>query len=77
MPGLTRSSERWRANDGKHVLRFEAALTAVEHADTNEAIRLTTRDFNPALELLIVRRPEQWWWIHRRWKPRPQRKRGQ
>jgi KDO2-lipid IV(A) lauroyltransferase len=65
----------WREPDGSHVLRFEAALHAVEDADTNEAIRLTTRAFNRALELLIVRRPEQWWWVHRRWKPWPKRKR--
>jgi KDO2-lipid IV(A) lauroyltransferase len=66
----------WRESDGHHVLRFEAPLQAVEDADTNEAIRLTTREFNRALELLIVRRPEQWWWVHRRWKPWPQRKRA-
>ena len=59
----------WREPDGHHVLRFEAALKAVEDADANEGIRLTTRAFNRALELLIVRRPEQWWWVHRRWKP--------
>jgi lauroyl/myristoyl acyltransferase len=66
----------WREPDGRHVLRFEAPLKAVDDADTNEAIRLTTRSFNRALELLIVRRPEQWWWVHRRWKPWPKRKRG-
>lgn len=65
----------WRESNGTHVLRFEAALGAIEHADANEAIRLTTREFNRALELLIVRRPEQWWWVHRRWKPWPARKR--
>ena len=66
----------WRESDGRHVLRFEAPIAAIEHADTNEAIRLTTREFNRALELLIVRRPEQWWWVHRRWKPWPARKRA-
>jgi len=64
----------WRERDGRHVLRFEAPVPLVEHADTNEAIRLTTRAFNRALELLVVRRPEQWWWVHRRWKPWPPRK---
>lgn len=67
----------WREHDGRHVLRFEAPVPVVEHADTNEAIRLTTRAFNRALELLVVRRPEQWWWTHRRWKPWPERKRAQ
>ncbi len=65
----------WREDPTHHVLRFEAALTAVEHADVNEAIRLNTRAFNQALERLIVRRPEQWWWVHRRWKEWPARRR--
>ncbi|MGL6110414.1 MAG: 4'-phosphopantetheinyl transferase superfamily protein [Rubrivivax sp.] len=65
----------WREADGRHVLRFEAPLATVEHADVNESIRQTTRIFNRALERLIVRRPEQWWWVHRRWKPWPERKR--
>lgn len=66
----------WREDPKHHVLRFEPALAAVEHADVNEAIRLSTRAFNQALERLIVRRPEQWWWMHRRWKPWPKRKRS-
>jgi KDO2-lipid IV(A) lauroyltransferase len=38
------------------------------------AIRLSTRAYNAALEKLVVRHPEQWYWVHRRWKhvePRP------
>jgi KDO2-lipid IV(A) lauroyltransferase len=66
----------WRQSDGRHVLRFEAPLQAVDDADVDEAIRLSTRTFNRALELLIVRRPEQWWWVHRRWKPWPKRQRS-
>lgn len=58
----------WREPDGRHVLRFEAPIAAVEHASTNEAIRLTTRAYNEALERLVLRRPEQWYWVHRRWK---------
>jgi KDO2-lipid IV(A) lauroyltransferase len=65
----------WREADGRHVLRFESPLDPVEHGDANEAIRLATRSYNRALERLIVRRPEQWWWVHRRWKPWPERKR--
>ena len=50
----------WREPDGRHVLRFEAPLPAVEDASTNEAIRLTTRAYNAALERLVLRHPEQW-----------------
>jgi phosphopantetheine--protein transferase-like protein len=58
----------WREADGRHVLRFEAPIPPVEDASTNEAIRLTTRAYNSALERLVLRRPEQWYWVHRRWK---------
>jgi len=58
----------WREADGRHVLRFEAPIPSVEDPSTNEAIRLTTRAYNAALERLVLRRPEQWYWVHRRWK---------
>jgi len=64
----------WREPDGKHVLRFEDPLGVIESDDVNEAIRRNTRAYNAALERLILRRPEQWWWVHRRWKPAPGRK---
>lgn len=58
----------WREPDGRHVLRFEDPLPVVDDENTNEAIRRTTRAFNAALERLILRHPEQWYWVHRRWK---------
>jgi KDO2-lipid IV(A) lauroyltransferase len=66
----------WREPDGRHVLRFEDALAPIEHPETNEAIRLNTRAYNTALERMILRHPDQWWWVHRRWKPWPARKRA-
>jgi len=60
----------WREADGSHVLRFEEPLPSIEHENTNEAIRRNTRAYNAALEELILRHPEQWWWVHRRWKQR-------
>ena len=58
----------WREPDGHHVLRFEEALAPIESDDVNEAIRRNTRAYNAALERMILRHPEQWWWVHRRWK---------
>jgi KDO2-lipid IV(A) lauroyltransferase len=60
----------WRERDGRHVLRFEPALAAIECEDYDEEIRRNTRAYNAALERLILRHPEQWWWMHRRWKTR-------
>jgi len=58
----------WREPDGTHVLRFEEPLPTIEHEDTNEAIRRNTRAYNAALERMILEHPEQWFWMHRRWK---------
>ncbi|MCL4799509.1 MAG: 4'-phosphopantetheinyl transferase superfamily protein [Burkholderiales bacterium] len=64
----------WRAPDGCHVLRFEAPLELVHCDDVGEEIRRNTRLFNASLERLVLRHPEQWWWVHRRWKPWPEKK---
>jgi KDO2-lipid IV(A) lauroyltransferase len=63
----------WREPDGRHVLRFEEALPPLDCEDTNEAIRRNTLAYNRALERLVLRHPEQWYWVHRRWKPAARR----
>ena len=72
------SATGWRDNDGTHVMRFGEPLPAIEVEDANEAIRLTTRSYNAALERLVLAHPEQWYWVHRRWKAstrKPRRRR--
>lgn len=59
----------WREPDGRHVLRFEAALPPFVGEDFGEQVKNNTRAYNEALEELVVNHPEQWWWTHRRWKP--------
>ena len=66
----------WREPDGRHVLRFEAPVRAIDDPNTNEAIRRTTRAYNAALEQLVLRHPEQWWWVHRRWKSARRKRTG-
>ncbi len=69
----------WREPDGSHVLRFEEALPLVECDKVNEEIRRNTRAYNAMLEILVLRHPEQWFWVHRRWKlaPAPEGREGQ
>lgn len=58
----------WREPDGRHVLRFEEPIAVIESEDLDTAVRLNTRAYNAALERLVLRHPEQWYWVHRRWK---------
>jgi KDO2-lipid IV(A) lauroyltransferase len=61
----------WREPDGRHVLRFEEPIPPIAADRVGEEIRLNTRAYNAALERLVLRHPEQWFWVHRRWKERP------
>lgn len=58
----------WREPDGTHILRFEEPLPLIEHDNVGEAIRQNTRAYNAALERMLLRHPEQWIWMHGRWK---------
>ncbi len=58
----------WREADGTHVLKFFPALEPVLDEDVGQEIIKNTRAYNQALERSIVMHPEQWWWVHRRWK---------
>jgi KDO2-lipid IV(A) lauroyltransferase len=58
----------WREPDGRHVLRFEEPLPIIERDDPGESIRANTQAYNDALERMVLRHPEQWFWMHRRWK---------
>lgn len=58
----------WRQRNGTHVLRFEEALPMIECTELDKTIRANTQLYNDALERLILRHPEQWLWMHRRWK---------
>jgi Kdo2-lipid IVA lauroyltransferase/acyltransferase len=39
--------------------------------DKQADILVNTRAFNRIIEAAILRHPEQWFWVHRRWKTRP------
>jgi KDO2-lipid IV(A) lauroyltransferase len=60
----------YRRPDGKHVMRFEAPLTWIPDDDPREEVRLNTRLYNEVLERFVLEHPDQWFWMHRRWKVR-------
>jgi Kdo2-lipid IVA lauroyltransferase/acyltransferase len=55
----------WEAKESRYVLRFypEIPMTGDVQADTQRVHSL--------LESVIREHPDQWLWIHRRWKTRP------
>lgn len=52
----------FREPNGRHVIRF---LPEIPLAETEAE---STQKFNTILENIILEHPEQWMWVHRRWK---------
>jgi len=62
----------WDAKSRRHRLRFEPPVELTVTGDTADDIVRNTQTFNRILEDIIRQYPDQWLWIHRRWKTRPE-----
>ena len=58
----------YRLPDGRHVLEFHEPILWQEADTTQDAIYRNTLAYNQALEKIILAHPEQWMWLHKRWK---------
>ena len=61
----------WEASERRYVLHFGEELELVRTGDTETDAVANTALFTRILESYIRRYPEQWLWVHRRWKTRP------
>lgn len=62
----------WDQNLRKYRLRFEPPVELVRTGDTERDVRENTQRFTKVIEEIIRKHPEQWVWIHARWKNRPE-----
>jgi KDO2-lipid IV(A) lauroyltransferase len=60
----------YREADGTHVLVFgEPIYPITDSALSNQArLYINTKQYNDALEKIILAHPAQWMWLHKRWK---------
>jgi Kdo2-lipid IVA lauroyltransferase/acyltransferase len=58
----------YREDDGTHVLAFHPPLPWQDYSSTQEALYHNTKAYNEAIEQMILAHPEQWMWLHKRWK---------
>jgi KDO2-lipid IV(A) lauroyltransferase len=63
---------RWDSIRRKHILEFQQAVELVRTGNRDADIRANTARFNRVIEDFVRRYPDQWLWIHRRWKTRPE-----
>jgi KDO2-lipid IV(A) lauroyltransferase len=72
VPGFT----FWDAKLKKYRLRFDPALTLLRSGNDAMDVVANTALFTKVIEHYVRRDPDQWLWVHRRWKTRPEGQAG-
>ena len=68
VPGFT----IWDAKLGKYRLRFDPALELIRTGNLEADIVANTQILTKVIEDYVRQYPDQWLWVHRRWKTRPE-----
>jgi len=68
VPGFT----IWDPTLRKYRLRFDPAVDLIRTGDSEKDVVANTAHFTKIIEDYVRRYPDQWLWVHRRWKTRPE-----
>jgi len=60
-----------RQPDGSYQVFCEPEIVLERSGDTTRDVEENTAKFNRIIETYVRRYPEQWFWVHQRWKTRP------
>jgi KDO2-lipid IV(A) lauroyltransferase len=72
VPGFT----IWDPQLKKYRLRFDPAVKLIRTKDREADVVANTALFTKIIEDYVRRYPDQWLWVHRRWKTRPAGEKG-
>jgi KDO2-lipid IV(A) lauroyltransferase len=61
----------WDADLKKFKVCFDPPLETANTSDSATDVITNTARYSAALETIVRRHPDQWLWVHRRWKTRP------
>jgi KDO2-lipid IV(A) lauroyltransferase len=62
----------WEEAERKYVLHFGEEIDLVRTGDDEADTLTNTARYTAAIEEYVRRYPDQWLWVHRRWKTRPE-----
>lgn len=60
-----------RGSDNRHTITIEGPLELTRSGNDDKDIRTNTAMFTKLIENAILQNPEQWVWMHRRWRRQP------
>jgi Kdo2-lipid IVA lauroyltransferase/acyltransferase len=61
----------WDAELGRYRVHFAPALTLIRTGEEEADVVANTALFTKVIEDYVRKYPDQWLWVHRRWKTRP------
>jgi KDO2-lipid IV(A) lauroyltransferase len=61
----------WDETIQKYRLRFAPPVELVRTSDTERDVFENTQRFAKVIEEIVQKHPDQWVWVHKRWKTRP------
>jgi len=66
----------WDSVLRKYRLRFDPAMELIRTGDDDADVLTNTALFTEKIEEFVRKYPDQWLWVHRRWKTRPEGEKG-
>jgi len=60
-----------RQEDGSYVLQIGPELEIIDTGDVDSDIVANTQRYTSVIEEIVREHPEQWFWVHQRWKTKP------
>lgn len=60
-----------RLPNGKYLLEIGPKMEIINTGNLDEDVLLNTQKFNKVIEKYVRKYPEQWLWLHQRWKTKP------
>lgn len=69
--GVPRTAENFQRGLGRYEIICEESIDPRDYLTRPDAVKAITQRYHDALARLIRRHPEQYFWLHRRWKSQP------
>lgn len=66
----------WRNPDNTHTAQINEPVSLIRTGDYEWDLRTNTARYTNIIEDRIRLHPEQWFWLHKRWKARPPEEKG-
>ena len=63
-------------DDGTYTIEIQPELKLEKTGNKEEDVLSWTQECQKAIESVVRKHPENWMWVHRRWKTRPPEERG-